>query len=308
MPVLLRYAAFAEVPSGGNPAGVVLDAGALGASRMQSIATAVGYSETAFLTPLGAGRHRVRYFSPEAEVPFCGHATVASAVALFREKQLRSLVFETGVGDVPVSVSDDGGVPVATLTSVTPRIETASPELLAEALAALGWREDALDPALPVRVAFAGARHLILAAATRDRLRALEYDFERLRTAMLAHDLTTVDLVWRETQTVFHARNPFPVGGVIEDPATGAAAAAFGAYLRALELVPTPADVVVLQGEDMGRPGRLAIGIDADPASGIRVGGTAVPMAPAEPVSRFEADVAGNRAANVAAETSTCAP
>ena len=48
---------------------------------------------------------------------------------------------------------------------------------------------------------------------------------------MLAHDLTTVDLVQREDETTFHARNPFPVGGVVEDPATGAAAAAFGAYL-----------------------------------------------------------------------------
>lgn len=285
MPVLLRYAAFAEVPSGGNPAGVVLDADGLDVWRMQSVATAVGYSETAFLTPIEGGRHRVRYFSPEAEVPFCGHATIASAVALFREKQLRSLVFETGVGDVPVLVSDDGDVPVATLTSVAPHVETAPPELIAEALAALGWREDALDPALPVRIAFAGARHLVFAAATRERLRALDYDFERLRAAMLAHDLTTVDLVWRETQTVFHARNPFPVGGVIEDPATGAAAAAFGAYLRALDQVSVPTDIVVLQGEDMGRPGRLAVGIDADPASGIRVGGTAVPIAPAESVS-----------------------
>ena len=49
---------------------------------------------------------------------------------------------------------------------------------------------------------------------------------------MLANDLTTVDLVHREDEHTFHARNPFPVGGVVEDPATGAAAAAFGAYLE----------------------------------------------------------------------------
>ena len=49
---------------------------------------------------------------------------------------------------------------------------------------------------------------------------------------MLAHDLTTVDLVHRTDEHTFSARNPFPVGGVVEDPATGAAAAAFGAYLR----------------------------------------------------------------------------
>lgn len=298
MPTLLRYAAFAETPSGGNPAGVVLDAGGLATDRMQAIAADVGYSETAFLTPFGAGRYRVRYFSPEAEVSFCGHATVASAVALFRENKEESLVFETGVGEVPVRVSDAAGHPVATLTSVAPHVEAAPRELLDDALAALGWREDELDPALPPRVAFAGARHLILAVAMRARLRALDYDFERLKATMLAHGLTTVDLVWCETQTVFHARNPFPVGGVVEDPATGAAAAAFGAYLRALEAVPAPTEILVRQGDDMGRPSRLTIGIDADPASGIRVGGAAVEMASAEPLS-------SNRPRSATAEASS---
>lgn len=287
MPTLLRYAAFAQVPSGGNPAGVVLDADDMSADRMQAVAADLHYSETAFLTSLGAGRYRVRYFSPEAEVSFCGHATVASAVALFREKQETSLVFETGVGDVPVSVSDAAGDPVATLTSVAPHVEAAPRDLLDEALAALAWCVDELDPALPPRIAFAGARHLVLATATatRQRLRALDYDFGRLKTVMLAHGLTTLDLVWRETQTLFHARNPFPVGGVVEDPATGAAAAAFGAYLRALDAVPVPGQILVHQGDDMGRPSRLTVGIDPDPASGIRVGGTAVAMAPAERLS-----------------------
>lgn len=284
MATLLRYAAFARVPTGGNPAGVVLDAEGLDVDRMQAVAAALGYSETAFLTSLGAGAYRVRYFSPEAEVSFCGHATVASAVALFRAKRETSLVFETGVGAVPVSVSDAAGDPVAILTSVAPRVDPAPRALLDEALAALAWREDELDPALPPRIAFAGARHLVLAAATRERLRALDYDFGRLKAAMLAHGLTTLDLVWRETQTSFHARNPFPVGGVVEDPATGAAAAAFGAYLRALGAVPVPGEILVRQGDDMGRPSVLTVGIDADPASGIRVGGTAVAMAAAEPL------------------------
>ena len=54
---------------------------------------------------------------------------------------------------------------------------------------------------------------------------------------MAARDWTTVQLVWREDADAFHARDPFPPGGVVEDPATGAAAAAFGGYLRALGLV-----------------------------------------------------------------------
>lgn len=57
---------------------------------------------------------------------------------------------------------------------------------------------------------------------------------------MLDRDLTTLDLVWRQDPVTFHSRNPFPVGGVVEDPATGAAAAAFGAYLREINAIEPP--------------------------------------------------------------------
>jgi PhzF family phenazine biosynthesis protein len=281
MPTLLRYTAFADTPEGGNPAGVMLDADGLSDARMQTIAAEVGYSETVFLTKVGPGRYRVRYFSPRAEVPFCGHATIASAIALFYSAGERSPRFETSVGEVPVDVFAGGDGPVATLTSVVPRVEAAAPDLVADVLAALRWRVDELDPALPPRVAFAGARHLILAAATRTRLGDLDYDFDALDKILRAHDLTTVDLIWRETQVLFHARNPFPVGGVVEDPATGAAAAAFGGYLRALGLVDlgladTPTVIQIHQGDDMGRPSRLRIEIGA--TGGIGVSGRAVPI------------------------------
>jgi len=80
---VLRYAAFTDGGRGGNPAGVVLDARALNDAEMLAIASDVGYSETAFVLPIdGTPAIRVRYFSPLAEVAFCGHATVAAAVAL----------------------------------------------------------------------------------------------------------------------------------------------------------------------------------------------------------------------------------
>ena len=79
---ILRYAAFSDRPESGNPAGVVLDAAELSDERMLAIAAEVGYSETAFLTGGEGKGYDIRYFSPLAEVPFCGHATVATAVAL----------------------------------------------------------------------------------------------------------------------------------------------------------------------------------------------------------------------------------
>ncbi|MGP4050499.1 PhzF family phenazine biosynthesis isomerase [Streptomyces sp. 2A115] len=265
---VLRYSAFTpETPSpeGGNPAGIVLDAAALDDAGMLAVAADVGYSETAFVTVRddARGRFRVRYFSPLAEVPFCGHATVATAVALAERIGPGAFVFDTPAGEIPVATSADAdGTVRATLTSVPTRTRPATPDELDAALAALGWGRGDLDPQLPPHVAFGGVEHLVLAAAARGRLADLAYDFDALAEVMRRHGWTTLQLVWREAADRFHVRDPFPVGGVVEDPATGAAAAAFGGYLRALGLVREPTKVILRQGEDMGRPSELVVDID----------------------------------------------
>ncbi|NEE33338.1 PhzF family phenazine biosynthesis protein [Streptomyces sp. SID7982] len=286
-PPVLRYAAFTRDPAGGNPAGVVLDAAGLDEATMLAVAARLGYSETAFLTPPppgstaagGVRAYRARYFSPRAEVPFCGHATVATAVALGERYGAGEYLFHTQAGPVPVTVDERDGTLRATLTGVAPHTEEFAEADLAEALAALGWERAELDPALAPRVAYAGARHLVLAAATRDRLARLAYDFDRLRALMERTGLTTVHLVWRDAADplVFHVRDPFPVGGVVEDPATGAAALAFGAYAREAGLVPDGAELTLRQGEDMGRPGVLTVTLVlGDPR--VRVTGAGVPL------------------------------
>jgi PhzF family phenazine biosynthesis protein len=271
MTEVLRYAAFTDTPAGGNPAGIVLDANGMSDAEMLRIAADVGYSETAFVDG-----DDIRYFSPLAEVPFCGHATIATGVAIAERRGPGEIVFSTRSGPVPVLTRrDDQGRVTATLTSVPPRVEPLADGDREELLAALGWDAGDLDPALPPRVGYAGAFHPILAAATRERLAALDYDFDRLAALMAARDWTTIQLVWREAADRFHARNPFPPGGVVEDPATGAAAAALGAYLREEGLVTPPVTVTILQGHDLGRPGRLLVEIHAD-RPGIDVTGTAV--------------------------------
>ncbi|RKE18260.1 PhzF family phenazine biosynthesis protein [Streptomyces sp. TLI_171] len=272
----LRYAAFTTDPAGGNPAGVVLDAAGLTDGQQLDVAARLGYSETAFLTAVpGAERNwTVRYFSPLAEVPFCGHATIAAAVALGERHGAGELLFETKAGPVPVEVTAVADGFSATLTSVPSSVEDAAPQDVAEALALLGWRPEDLDGRFPPRIGYAGARHLVLAAGTRERLAALDYDFDGLAALMRRLDLTTVQLVWEEDGATFHVRDPFPVGGIVEDPATGAAAAAFGAYLRRLRGLGT-ARLTLHQGEDLGRPGVLTVDLlDGDPR--IRVTGRAV--------------------------------
>lgn len=279
MTELLRLAAFTLDPAGGNPAGVWLGAAHPDAAEMQRIAAEVGYSETAFLAPDGSGAadsFRVRYFSPAAEVAFCGHATIASGVALAERIGPGRFHLTTNDGVVLVDAAPgaDGHLR-ATLTSVRPRVRPADPDLLADALAALGWSPDLLDPALPPAVGYAGVFHLILALASYDTLRGMSYDYDRLRATMLAADLTTLQLVWRETHDRFRARDPFPVGNVLEDPATGAAAAALGAYLRWHGDLRPPARFTVIQGVEMGRPSEITVEVP-DTDGGILVTGTAV--------------------------------
>ncbi len=273
---LYRLAAFTREPAGGNPAGVWVGDTLPDGDEMLRIAADVGYSETAFIAPAAGQEREIRYFSPEAEVSFCGHATIASGIVLGRAGGEGVYRLQTTVGAVPVTVRAQDGELVAALESVATRHEAVPEAQLHEVLAALDWQVGELATAIPPARAYAGAWHLVLEAATRARLASLDYDFQRLKALMLAANLTTLQLVWRESETVIHSRNPFPVGGVIEDPATGAAAAALGGYLRDAGMIDTPHRFVVRQGEDMGRPSLLHV--DVPEIGGVLVSGTAVDL------------------------------
>ncbi|HJV14980.1 MAG TPA: PhzF family phenazine biosynthesis protein [Propionibacteriaceae bacterium] len=277
---VLRYAAFTVDGSGGNPAGVVPDARGLDAAEMQAIAADVGYSETAFLVPRpnGPNAYDVRYFAPLQEVPFCGHATIAAAVAVAERSPAAELIFHTPAGMVTVMTSqNEQGELVAEMTSVAPRTAQPEPQVVSDALRALRWSADDLDQEYPVLLANAGSEHLILVTKSRQRLAALDYDFQALAKLMQDQALVTLQLVWPESKKRYHSRNPFAGRGVVEDPATGSAAAAFGGYLRELGLIGDNAEFTIIQGVDMGCPSELKVSvIGGEP--GVRVTGAAHPI------------------------------
>lgn len=271
---LYRLSAFSNHAEGGNPAGVWIGEALPDNAVMQQIAAEVGYSETAFVAPTSGWHRTIRYYSPEAEVPFCGHATIATGVVLGQINGDGTYKLATLVGEVPVVVRTQNALREASLTSVEPAYAPASDGLVSEILSTLGWNLSDLDYSIPPAKAYAGAWHLVLAVSDAGRLAKLEYDFDRLKTLMQREGLTTLQLIWQEQANVFHARNPFPVGGVIEDPATGAAAAALGGYLREAKLLAAPASILIHQGEAMGRPSQIMVEIPA--TGGIVVTGTAV--------------------------------
>ncbi len=270
---LHHLAAFADGAVGGNPAGVWIGDELPDTATMQRIAADVGASETAFIAPAAGIRRTIRYFSPKIEVSFCGHATIASGIALAQKDGEGTYTLDTPVGEVEVTVQSHDGSMEAALRSVVTRQEAIPAEALAEALACLGWTAEGLEPSLPPVKAWAGAWHYVIAVAEQATLERLDYGFEALKSLMQREGLTTLQLVWRERERLFHARNPFPIGGVVEDPATGAAAAALGGYLRDAGHVVTPFEFEILQGESMGMPSRIFVDVPAD--GGIIVRGTA---------------------------------
>jgi PhzF family phenazine biosynthesis protein len=275
---VLRIAAFSDGDRGGNPAGVWIGPALPPDAEMQRLAHEVGFSETAFAARSGDGSGgeplRVRYFSPEAEVAFCGHATIALGAALARE--FGDGVYPLALNQASITVEGrrEGGLTSAALQSPPTRSAPADPALVAAALDLFGYSEADLDPRIPPGLAHAGNDHLVLALASRELLAAMRYDLQAGRALMQAHGLVTIVLVWAESARLFHTRNPFAVGGVYEDPATGAGTAALAGYLRDLGW-PHGGAIDVVQGEDMGMRSRLHADIGGEPGSSIRVAGTA---------------------------------
>lgn len=268
-----NIAAFSDGPVGGNPAGVMIADALPAESEMQSIAEQVGFSETAFAAKQDDG-WRVRYFSPENEVPFCGHATIALGAALAMQHGDR--VFPLHLNDASITVEgkrEDQTISAA-LQSPPTKSRPAGADLVADALVLFGYTTDDLDSRIPPAIAEAGATHLVLALNNRDALAQMTYDLDKGRHFMNAHGFVTVSLVYSETHTLFHVRNPFASGGVYEDPATGAAAAALAGYLRDISWSSEGAFDIV-QGEDMGARSLLRVEFTNEPGASIRVSGTA---------------------------------
>lgn len=276
---ILRIAAFDDNGQGGNPAGVWIGDAFPPDATMQALAHAVGYSETAFAVPQGDG-WRVRYFSPESEVPFCGHATIAlgAALAQARGDGVHALALNAAAitveGRRVAAIDGHAGRIEAALQSPPTRSAPAPAALVDAALALFGYTAQDLDSRIPPALAHAGADHLVLALATREALAAMRYALGAGRDLMQAHGLVTIVLAWAEHPQRFHTRNPFASGGVYEDPATGAGTAALAGYLRDLGW-PHGGRIEVIQGEDMGKRSRLHADIGVQPGASIRVSGTA---------------------------------
>ena len=266
-----KIAAFSDGNTGGNPAGVLIAEQHPSEAEMRQIAADVGFSETAFAAPL-QDAFRVRYFSPESEVPFCGHATIALGAALAMSEGDGTFKLVLNEAEITVEGRQQEGRISAALQSPPTHSAAAPPELVAEVLALFGYTADDLDPNLPPACANGGADHLIVGLNTRAALAAMQYDLAAGRDLMNREALVTIMFAYAATPQRFHTRNPFASGGIYEDPATGAAAAALAGYLREIDWS-LPPTFEIIQGEDIGQASRIVVELSPKKGSSVKVSG-----------------------------------
>lgn len=283
---------FTDTPFGGNQLAVFPDARGIPENRLMDVTREFNYSETSFVYPPDDPAHtrRVRIFTPGAEVPFAGHPTVGTAHVLAAigdvplTGETTHIVFEEGVGPVPVSIRAKGGVPVFAQLSVAKLPELGPPPAHRTAIAAvLGldvadllddpWMPQALSCGLPFL--FVPVRDL--AAVARARLRMDVWE-STLKDAW-ASEVFVFARGGERPGSDLHARMFAPALNVPEDPATGSANAALAGYLAARN--PLRDGLLtwrVEQGFEMGRPSILEV--EADVIGGnltaVRVGGASV--------------------------------
>jgi len=283
---------FTDRAFSGNPLAIIPEDVGLTTEEMQAIAREMNLSETTFVLPADdpSAAFRLRIFTPTAELPLAGHPVVGACFVLAQRGRLKleegaNRIFQQcGAGVLPVDIHVRKGEIVRVyMTQARPQFlkSTMSRALLAPAV---GLEEDRLLPdGLPAQVVSTAIPQLMVPAQGLKDLEQIQPDFGAMRKVFQALDTNCLMIFTRQTihaNSTVHARMFAPFLGVPEDPATGSASGALGAYLvrhGVMEARPT-AHLIVEQGYEMGRPSTIYVEVDggADGPIQVRVGGQAV--------------------------------
>jgi trans-2,3-dihydro-3-hydroxyanthranilate isomerase len=281
---------FTDEVFGGNQLAVFPNGQEVPEHLMQQIAKELNLSETTFVLPPVNQQNdiKLRIFTPGQELPMAGHPTIGTAYVLLQQKLLSSegrnqLIFEEGVGDIPVAFEQNGQeLGQITMTQPLPKFgQTVTDVQLLADLLMLSPEDILPEPA--AQVVSCGVPYLYvplknLAAVQKARLRN-----EVLETQLNHIGSQSVFLFSTETEdpaNTVHGRMFAPAFGIPEDPATGSACGPLGCYLVHHKLVPTQpvANIVCEQGFEMGRPSLLylTIGQENNTITQVKVGGKSV--------------------------------
>lgn len=307
----LQLDVFTDKAFAGNPLAVFPEAEGLSDEVMMQIAREMNLSETVFVLKPDSQTdkvlRRLRIFTPAREIPFAGHPIVGTWNALAREGVVplpaggngwQRIYHEVGIGVLPVDIEFKNGQPVQVVMTqgtfeILDEIDDAHEQ--AEVALALGIAREDLDESLPIQVITTGLSCLVVPIRSLADLRDCRVNAALLADIYTRHGGTGCHAFTRETLEVgssrAHARFFAPADNIPEDPATGSACGALGAYLvhhGALTLEPEDKRYrfVIEQGDFIHRPSR--INLDVGGAIGrvdeVRVGGPAVLVARGEVV------------------------
>jgi trans-2,3-dihydro-3-hydroxyanthranilate isomerase len=282
---MLRYEivdVFTDRPFAGNQLAVIHGTEGLSDEQLRALACEFNYSESAFPSQVTADGYRVRIFTPESEIPFAGHPTLGTAWALRAAGLLEGpeVTQHCGVGPIEVTLGEQL-VSMAT----NPRDLAACPDDVASRLLesmALSASDLAGDPYL----AGCGLTFVYLPLTDEAVTRALP---GTLAPEPLLHDMALADPIggidlYAVAGDRVHVRTFAPGLGVVEDPATGSAAAGLGVVLAASGVLPDGGEVVVRQGIEIERPSTLQVRVEASGGRArlVHVAGQVQPIASGE--------------------------
>ncbi|AXX92029.1 PhzF family protein [Malaciobacter molluscorum LMG 25693] len=267
-----KVSAFAYENRGGNPAGVLILDETLSEKQMLEIAKEINYSETAFLLKQG-NSFRIRYFSPETEIVFCGHATIASGFVLGQKFGLGMYDLVLNDDKIQIEVTKNNNKIFTSINSVKTYTYEIEEDYINNIIGAFSFTRNDLNEKYPIKVSFSGINNLILFVKNKNTLQEMKYDFEEVKELMINKNIVTINILWEENKNLFHSRNAFAYGGVYEDPATGSAAISLGEYLRSMGIKKS-GEIEILQGFDMKQPSQLFVSFNEVPNSSIKVSGT----------------------------------
>jgi trans-2,3-dihydro-3-hydroxyanthranilate isomerase len=296
---------FTNRPFGGNPLAVFPDAEGLTAEEMQCLAREMNLSETTFVLPPQAARadFAVRIFTPAKELPFAGHPVVGTHWVLAHlgrvelQAPVRRVHFELGVGVLPADLHVAGGrVERVVMTQDHPTF-LATMEDVTDLSEGLGLLPEAITgTGLPVQVVSTGVPQMMVPVRSLAEVQVL--DASQLNVAALSRACRAVgtecvmvfSFETERPEATVHTRVFAPLLGVPEDPATGSANGALGAYLvhhRAVPVTAPTTRILSEQGAELGRPSTLQVEVDrrGGEITSVRVGGQVVPVL--EGVARF---------------------
>lgn len=277
--------AFAKSIQGGNPAGVVLNADALSENDMKTIANLMGLSETAFVMKSDCADFKVRFFTPNEEVPLCGHATIGTFAAMTKEGYIKSGNYtqETKAGILNVEVKEDSSVMMnQTLPSF---YEIMSKKEIADSLniTTADIRED-----LPVQIVSTGLRDILIPMKNMDVLNSISPDFKKIteiskKYNVIGYHVFTLESLYNSKA---HCRNFAPLYDIPEESATGTSSGALGCYLYKYgKISPPEAEHIVFeQGYSMEKPSEIIVSLTVkeNDILAVKVGGKALNLTTVE--------------------------